>query len=146
MIEFKPIELQDKETIDKYLRTEQNMGCEMAFGSLYIWRKAYDMRYAVLEDCLVLWSKDGENPAGLRFPVGKGDRLKAAQIACDYMEEIGERPQFYGVTRDVADFISENTDNYEISALRFEGKSLDLIGSYSGDTYLIIDIVYNTEE
>ena len=38
------------------------------------------------------------------------------------------------------------TDNYEISALRFEGKSLDLIGSYSGDTYLIIDIVYNTEE
>lgn len=38
------------------------------------------------------------------------------------------------------------TDNYEISALRFEGKSLDLIGSYSGDAYLIIDIVYNTEE
>ena len=38
------------------------------------------------------------------------------------------------------------TDNYEISALRFEGKSLDLIGSYNGDAYLIIDIVYNTEE
>lgn len=130
MIEFKPIELEDKNIIDKYLCTEQNMGCEMAFGSLYIWRKAYNMRYAVLEDCLVLWSKDGENPAGLRFPVGRGDRLKAAQIACDYMEEIGERPQFYGVTRDVADFISENTDNYEISDMSkysdyvYESKSL----------------------
>lgn len=38
------------------------------------------------------------------------------------------------------------TDNYEISSLRFDGKSLDLIGSYNGDAYLIIDIVYNTEE
>ena len=68
MINFKPIELEDKGIIEKYLATEQNMGCEMCFSSLYIWRKAYDMRYAVIEDCLVLWSKDGDNPAGLRFP------------------------------------------------------------------------------
>lgn len=37
-------------------------------------------------------------------------------------------------------------DNYEITSLRFEGRSLDLIGSYNGDAYLIIDVVYNTEE
>ena len=114
MMNFKPIELEDKEIIDKYLATEQNMGCEMCFSSLYIWRKAYDMRYAIIEDCLVLWSKDGENPAGLRFPVGNGYRLGAARKACDYMVSVGEKPQFYGVTADVVDFIKKNSDEYEI--------------------------------
>lgn len=130
MIEFKPIELEDKEIIDSYLKKEENRGCEMAFGSLYIWRKAYDMRYAVIDDCLVLWSKDGENPAGLRFPVGDGDKLSAARKACDYMEQVGEKPQFYGVTADVVDFITENSKEYEISDMSmyadyvYESKSL----------------------
>ncbi len=113
MINFKPVELEDKDIIDKYLATEQNMGCEMCFSSLYIWRKAYDMRYAVIEDCLVLWSKDGDNPAGLRFPVGNGDRLAAAKLACDYMVSVGEKPQFYGVTGEALDFIKNNSNEYE---------------------------------
>ena len=129
MMNFKPIELEDKEIIDKYLETEQNMGCEMCFSSLYIWRKAYDMRYAIAEDCLVLWSKDGNNSAGLRFPVGNGDRLKAARLACDYMVDVGEKPQFYGVTGDAIDFIKNNTDEYEF-----------------GDMSLYSDYVYETEK
>ena len=129
MINFKPIELEDKEIIDKYLSTEQNMGCEMCFSSLYIWRKAYDMRYAVVDDCLVLWSKDGENPAGLRFPVGDGDRLLAAKKACDYMVLIGEKPQFYGVTDNAVEFIENNTDEYEI-----------------GNMSIYSDYVYETEK
>lgn len=114
-MQFKPIELEDKDIINSYLKTEQNRGCEMAFGSLYIWRKAYDMRYAVTDGCLVLWSKDGDNAAGLRFPVGDGDKFAAAKKACDYMEQIGEKPQFYGVTEDVVEYIRENTDEYDIS-------------------------------
>ena len=129
MINFKPIELEDKGIIDKYLVPEQNMGCEMCFSSLYIWRKAYDMRYAVIEDCLVLWSKDGENPAGLRFPVGKGDRLTAARLACDYMVSIGEKPQFYGVTGKDIEFIKNNTDEYEF-----------------GNMSIYSDYVYETEK
>ncbi len=128
MINFKPIELGDRDIINKYLKTEQNMGCEMSFSSLYIWRKAYDMRYAVIDDCLVLWSKDGDNPAGLRFPVGNGDRLAVAKKACDYMVSIGEKPQFYGVTMDVVEFIKNNTDEYEF-----------------GDMSVYSDYVYETE-
>ncbi len=128
MMNFKPIELEDKEIIDKYLETEQNMGCEMCFSSLYIWRKAYDMRYAITEDCLVLWSKDGNNPAGLRFPVGNGDRLKAAKNACEYMVSVGEKPQFYGVTEAQVDYIKNNTDEYEI-----------------GNMSIYSDYVYETE-
>ncbi len=129
MINFKPIELEDKGIIDKYLGTEQNMGCEMCFSSLYIWRKAYDMQYAVVDGCLVLWSKDGENPAGLRFPVGDGDRLLAAKKACDYMVAIGEKPQFYGVTDNAVEFIENNTDEYEI-----------------GNMSIYSDYVYETEK
>ena len=129
MINFKPIELEDKAIVDKYLATEQNMGCEMCFSSLYIWRKAYDMRYAVIEDCLVLWSKDGTNPAGLRFPVGNGDKLLAARNACDYMVSVGEKPQFYGVTGEALEFIKNNTDEYEF-----------------GNMSIYSDYVYETEK
>ena len=129
MINFKPIELEDKKIIDKYFSQEQNMGCEMCFSSLYIWRKAFDMRYAIIDDCLVLWSKDGDNPAGLRFPVGNGDRILAAKKACDYMISVGEKPQFYGVTTDVIEFIKANTDEYEF-----------------GDMSKYSDYVYETEK
>ncbi len=129
MINFKPIELEDKDVIDKYLATEQNMGCEMCFSNLYIWRKAYNMSYAIIDDCLVLMSKDGENPAGLRFPVGTGDKLAAAKKACDHMAFIGEKPQFYGVTDDAVEFIKNNTDEYEI-----------------GNMSIYSDYVYETEK
>ena len=129
MINFKPITLEDRDIINKYLETEQNMGCEMSFSSLYIWRKAYNIRYAIIEDCLVLWSKDGDNPAGLRFPVGNGDKLAAAKIACDYMVSVGEKPQFYGVTGDNVEFIKNNTDEYEF-----------------GDMSVYSDYVYETEK
>lgn len=115
MVEFKPIDLGDRDIIEKFLSQQHNTGCEMTFPSLFIWRKAYNTKYAVIEDCLVLMTKDGDNPAGLRFPVGNGDRLMAAKIACDYMEDIGEKPQFYGVTVEDVAFIKANTDEYEIS-------------------------------
>ena len=38
------------------------------------------------------------------------------------------------------------TEGYEITNLRFDEKSLELIGGSNGNTYLIIDIVYNTED
>ena len=114
MTEFKSVELEDRDVIQKYLSQQYNIGCEMTFPSLYIWHKAYNTKFAVVEDCLVLMTKDGDNPAGLRFPVGKGDKLKAAEIACDYMVSIGEKPQFYGVTKEDVDFIKANTDKYEI--------------------------------
>lgn len=117
MTQFNPVGLEDRDVINSYLSAQYNMGCEMAFGSLYIWRKAYNMQYAVIEDCLVIMSKDGNNPAGLRFPVGNGDRLRAAEIACDYMESLGEPPQFYGVTKPEVDFILKNTDSFDVTPM-----------------------------
>ncbi|MBR0277167.1 MAG: DUF2156 domain-containing protein [Clostridia bacterium] len=114
MIDFRPIELEDAKVIKKYLEMEYSTGCEMAFGTLFIWRKPYNYKYAIIEDCLVIMSKNEDNPAGLRFPVGKGNKLIAAKKACDYMESIGEKPQFYGVTKNAVEFIKENSSEYEI--------------------------------
>lgn len=133
MINFKPIELEDKAIIDKYLAGCGNMGCEMCFSSTYIWRKAFDIRYAVVEDCLVLWTKDGDNPASLRFPAGNGDRMKAAELSCDYMDSIGEKPQFYGVTEDDVRFIKENSDNYEF-------ENMEIYSDYVYETEKMINL------
>ena len=37
-------------------------------------------------------------------------------------------------------------EDYEITSLRFDSTSIDLIDDKSNSAYLIIDIVYNTEE
>ncbi len=115
MISFKPIELKDIKVIKGFLKSEYSMSCEASFGTLYIWRNVYNYQYAILDDCLVIMSKDGNNPAGLRFPIGNGNKISVAHKACDYMESIGEKPQFLGVTNRIANDISEDFEIGEMS-------------------------------
>lgn len=37
------------------------------------------------------------------------------------------------------------SDNYEITALKFDSQSINLINSDSNEAYLIVDIIYNVE-
>ena len=38
------------------------------------------------------------------------------------------------------------SDNYEVTALRFDSDSIELLSDVSNNAYLIIDIIYNMEE
>ena len=42
-MEFKPVRAEDKQLIDSYLRQTESRSCDLAFASIYLWRKDYQM-------------------------------------------------------------------------------------------------------
>lgn len=76
MLEFKTLELADKELINGYLKINQRQNSESSFTNFYMWRKSYCVKYAVFEDSLIMRC-GRDNEWWYLMPYGKGD-LKAA--------------------------------------------------------------------
>ena len=135
MIDFKPLRLEDKPEVDRFLRSGGERGCEFSFANLYIWGR---QTAAVLGGRLVLFSQFNRKSV-YPFPVGDGDlkpvvdavMADAAErgIPCRLTGLVGEekdllealypgRWQFY-CARDSFDYV------YDIHALAdLQGKKL----------------------
>lgn len=54
MLGYKQIELSDKEILDHYFKNITNQNSETTFTNLYMWRKSYAVRWAVVNNHLVV--------------------------------------------------------------------------------------------
>lgn len=88
MLEFKPVELDDKEIIEKYYKRENHFLCEYCFTDIFIWGKHYNTQYAVCDGFLYLKS-DGEDCCYYTVPEGDGDFEKAMDSILEYANEKG---------------------------------------------------------
>ena len=70
MIEFRPIELKDKELYESKLPDGNERGCEFSFANLYLWGR---QNLAVLHDHIVLFSQFDRRSV-YPYPVGRGDK------------------------------------------------------------------------
>ena len=102
-MDFKQLELADKEVIDSYLSSCRIESSELTFLTFYIWRKAFNVRFAEHSGCLVVEFKDNGYPPSLRYPMGKGDKKAALLAACSYYRQNGLEPKIYGMTKDMTD-------------------------------------------
>ena len=78
MIPFKPIELEDKATVQRYTLKSKRRNCDLSFSNLCSWRFLYDTKFAVVDNFLVFKFWAGEQLAYM-MPIGTGD-LKAILI------------------------------------------------------------------
>lgn len=81
MLEFKEITLADKQWIDGLLKLSDYRGCEYNFTNNYVWRDAYKIRAARLQDFYI--TRHGDE---FVFPAGHGDidlLLKELESYCD---------------------------------------------------------------
>ena len=78
MINFKNIELQDKEWVKPLLALSDFRGTEYCFTSLYIWSSIYNTQIAQFEQMLLIRSADEEYFYYL-YPAGKVDLAKAVK-------------------------------------------------------------------
>ncbi|MFI3281965.1 MAG: GNAT family N-acetyltransferase [Rikenellaceae bacterium] len=73
MIEFHPIELKDKELIERYTFCSAMRNCDLSFVNMYCWQAVFGSAWAIVEGYLVI-----------RFRIGGGDELGYMQpIRCD---------------------------------------------------------------
>ncbi len=69
MIDFKPLDIGQKETYDGYLRTAAHRGCGYSFVNLFLWGR---QNVGFAEGHLVFFSQFGRKSV-YGFPVGQGD-------------------------------------------------------------------------
>ena len=54
MIEFKPVRLEDKQTIERYTMPSGIYNCDLAFANMYCWQAMYHSAWAVIDGFLVI--------------------------------------------------------------------------------------------
>lgn len=81
-IDFKPIELEDKESIQAYTLSGASQICDLAFSNLYGWSERYRTRWAVVEGSLVISFKPLHHPhPAYLIPVCRSGETLQAVIA-----------------------------------------------------------------
>jgi hypothetical protein len=98
MIEFKDIEICDREWVDKHLRAADLRACEYSFANNFIWSKSVNLKIANVEDMYVLKSK--MDKTGFLFPVGTGDLKSCVVKIKEYCEQNDERLYLYALTEE----------------------------------------------
>ena len=86
---FKKLYLEDKPIIDKYISPYQFLSCEYSYTSLYIWKDACDIQYAIYSGALILKKKDFEGNYHFMQPLGyeKEDLGKIIEELKTYRDE-----------------------------------------------------------
>lgn len=90
MIHFKEVEIEDKPVIDSYLNSSFKTISELTFANMFIWRKPYHIKWALVHDCLVIHYQSRYD-VGASFPIGPGDiSLAAEEVIADFREKYGK--------------------------------------------------------
>lgn len=81
------ISIDKKDLICGFLKTLDTENSELTFTNLFIWRKSYNVRYAILFDTLIIISKHQNLPYTIYFPIGSGDQEAALSEVVENFEK-----------------------------------------------------------
>ncbi|MBR2742099.1 MAG: DUF2156 domain-containing protein [Clostridia bacterium] len=135
MLDFKGVELSDRETLLTYLTPQKYRICDFSFINMFAWRAAYGTSFAIEDETLYI--RVGETPEKYVFlpPLG-GDIKQAIGRLVDYTKEQGIKLTLVSVPKELKETLSavmegafeftENRDGYDYLYER------DKLASYSG--------------
>ncbi len=101
MIDFRPVNITDKELYNKYLPFTVQRGCEYTFANLIMWG---EQSIAELDNVLVRLSFY-EGHYSYAFPIGKGNKEKALAEIMQDAKERGIPLSFFGVYKQDAELL-----------------------------------------
>lgn len=95
-IKFVTPEISHKKPAEYILKSSNYMGCDIAFGTIFIWRNAYNINICIKDNFIL--RRYGREKFKFGFPVGNGD-LKNIVLSLDkYCENLGMKLTFIGLT------------------------------------------------
>lgn len=96
MLEFKTLELEDKDLINSYLKINQKSNSESSFTNFYMWRKSYNVKYTVFQENLIVRCGNDDTWWYLP-PYGAGDLAAAIEEMIATANEMGVQFQLKAV-------------------------------------------------
>ncbi len=86
-IDFKKVELEDRDLLTRYFSRYADRTCECTFANTYLWGRQFPVTWAIIEDTLVFKSERGPHPAFM-YPLGEETQVKKAlQVLTRYCRE-----------------------------------------------------------
>ena len=142
---FKPIGIEDKETITRFTFSSNHLNCDFAFANMFSWRFLYKSEYAIHDQFLIIRFYIGEQERkrlAYMFPVGNGDLRKAIDFIKKDAEAFNYPMLILGVTpeekkslitlfpdqftytpeRDYCDYIYLREDLIKLTGKKFQSK------------------------
>ena len=134
------LSLGDKKKFDRYLKLGEHELSVYAFANIYIWRKLFDIRWAVIEDRLCVFFKDNIGSFLYLPPLGKSNSAETVSEAFKVLDKLNKNPEFahienaeekdlrfyqklsFDCSFKAYDYISKRTDLAEFSGNRFKSK------------------------
>lgn len=139
-LNFKKVELEEKEFIDSFIKQQSSRNCSICFANMYLWQKHYKVEYTIVEDMLLFKSIDS-NPY-FSYPIGGSDIKKALNAVMEYCKENNIEFKMYGLSeeefaiieklypgefqveyiRDDANYVYETEKLINLSGKKYHGK------------------------
>lgn len=98
MIDFKTVELSDKEWMDPLIAASDFSGCHHNFGNIFAWSKINKTRIGRVNDFLVVKGGEEEHLQDYFYPTGKGDIKSALLELKKDAQERGHKFSLIGVS------------------------------------------------
>lgn len=141
MLEFREIDISDKDRINTALQYSDRRGCEYSFANNMAWRRLADSRIAFYKDFYICGAFSGGEPRFI-FPAGKGSIPEVLGEMKRFSEDKGSPLILTGVTeddlsilrelygdrleaeydRDSSDYIYASRDLISLSGKKYHGK------------------------
>ena len=84
-MQFLNFSISQKDIINDFFHAQRIEASDMLFGNLYIWHFSRTIKFALIDDCLVVWTKFANEPYPFIFyPLGRGNRKGAIEKMKEY--------------------------------------------------------------
>jgi hypothetical protein len=134
MLEFREIDISDRERANKALRESDFRGCEYSFANNMAWRRLAGSKVAFFKDFYISCAFDTEDGVPLfLFPSGTGDYTEVFTEMKRFTESLGKPLRVSGVTNDTLSLLGE------LFPGQFES---EYSRDYSDYVYLTEDLIY----
>ncbi len=108
MLEFRDIDISDKERITAALRKSQFMGCEYSFSNNMAWKTLGDSKISFYKDFYICCSfRSDDDIPRFFFPSGEGDPREVISEMQKYSESLGKPLRVAGITEKTLDMLTE---------------------------------------
>ncbi len=99
IISFRPITVDDRETITSFTLKSSYMNCDFSFANMCSWRFLYNSEFAVVDGFLLIrfWLEDNDRPVYM-CPVGNGDLTRPINLLEEDSLDFGHPLWILGVT------------------------------------------------
>jgi len=107
MLPFRPVTIDDKETLQYFFNKVAFGNCDFSFSNIFSWKHFYDTNFAVKDDFLYFRFQPGDYSPGYLFPVGDGNLKAAIENMKQDADERAAELQLYAVTQKMFDLLEE---------------------------------------